>query len=225
MSFFKKRFTVFGRKTVFAKDEAIVEVIMKEFTIQDSNARCDGDSVSDAEDVGPPLGDRRVDVFVPQYEVAENRARIGSCCTVVIWNRVQFDYAVSLLSAGLSFRQISKVVKDNRDRLGAAGTIGCVCKGDASKFAPITCVFGLQILDDMMWHNCAYSLATAVSTNDFGNSHLDVRIRIPGIGLFPAWEEKIIGLSGDGLSNTTGYNIGLSTGLSKVFIGGKLFGV
>ncbi|CAN8074507.1 unnamed protein product [Agarophyton chilense] len=183
MSFFKKRFTVFGRKTVFAKDEAIVKVIMKEFTIPDSNARCDGDSVSDAEDVGPPLGDRRVDVLVLQYEVAENRARIGSCCTVVIFNPVKFDYAVSLLSDGLSFRRISKVVKDNRDRVGAAGVIGCVCDGDASNFAPITCAFRLQILDDMMWYNWAYSLATAVSTNDFGNSHLDVRIRILGIGV------------------------------------------
>ncbi|CAN8076858.1 unnamed protein product [Agarophyton chilense] len=94
--------------------------------IPDSNARGDDDSVSNADDVEFLSGDGGIDIFVPQHKVAENVAKIVSCDTLVIRNLVQFDYVVSLLSACLSFRQTSKAVQENRDRLGAACTISCV---------------------------------------------------------------------------------------------------
>ena len=66
-------------------------------------------------------GDRGMRVFTPQQVTADDGSQIISCYSVSIPNILQFDYVVSLLAAGLSFRQIARVVRENRDRLG------CLC--------------------------------------------------------------------------------------------------
>lgn len=135
---------VVGRKRVLAVDKSIVEEIMKGFRNPGSNALGDDYSEWDADNVGPPPGDLGMDIFVLQHDIAENGAKIVtiwarfsflvktvqhdtvSCYTVLISNPAQFDYVVSRLSAGLSFRQVSKFVKESRDRLGAADTTSYV---------------------------------------------------------------------------------------------------
>lgn len=72
-----------------------------------------------------------MNVLVPQYVVADDGIKVASCYNVTIQNPMQFYYILSLLSSGLSFRQISSVVQENRDILGAAFKISCVSEGDA----------------------------------------------------------------------------------------------
>ena len=87
---------------------------------------------------------------------------------------------MALLSAGLLFHQISRVVQENRDRLGAASKLGGVYEGDASNFSRVTCSLDLQMIADLMLHSWVLSVATDVSTDGFGSSHLDVHILMPG---------------------------------------------
>ena len=73
-----------------------------------------------------------------------------SCYQVTLSNPLQLDYVVSLLSAGMSFRQISQVVLENRDQIGSALNTGCVSEGEASFFSMIVCSVGLQVLADVI---------------------------------------------------------------------------
>ena len=43
------------------------------------------------------------------------------------------------------------------------------------------CEFGLQLLADVIGQAWAFDIGSDVSTDDFGSSHLDVRVRFPGI--------------------------------------------
>ena len=43
------------------------------------------------------------------------------------------------------------------------------------------CEFGLQVLADVIGLARAFAIGSDVSTDDFGSSHLDVRVRFPGI--------------------------------------------
>ena len=73
--FFKKRYTIIGGKRVFTVNNVIVEVIVQEFML--SAARVDNDDNNDGK--RPIPGYRGMDMFVPQYVVAENRAKVMSC--------------------------------------------------------------------------------------------------------------------------------------------------
>ena len=103
-----------------------------------------------------------------------------SCYFIAIHNPLQYDYIVALLSAGLSFCQTLRVIQENRDILGASIKLGGVSEGDASNFSRITYALGIQMIADLMSHSWAFLVATDVSTDGFGSSHLDLRIRIPG---------------------------------------------
>jgi hypothetical protein len=52
-------------------------------------------------------------VFEPAYVIESDGSKTISCYRVTISNALQFDYVASLLAAGLSFRQISRVVREN----------------------------------------------------------------------------------------------------------------
>ena len=94
----------------------------------------------------------------------------------MIQNLLQFNYVVSLLSAILSFRQISRVGQENYDRLGVAINMACVSDGDVSNFLRITWALGLQLIAYLMSRTWSFLVATDVSTDDLEKSHLDVRI-------------------------------------------------
>ena len=44
----------------------------------------------------------------------------------------------------------------------------------------VTCTLNLQMISDLMSHSWAFSVATDMSMDGFGISHLDVRIQMPG---------------------------------------------
>lgn len=121
-----------------------------------------------------------MNIFVPHYAVADDGAKVISCFAVTIWRPVQFDYVVSLLSFILSFRLISKAYQENLVRLGAAIKIDSVFERDAYNVSRITCALGLQIIAPLMDRRRALSVAADVSTDDFGRSHVDDCIRMPG---------------------------------------------
>ena len=255
-AFFKKRSTIIDSKLVFTVDKAIVKVTVKEFMLP--AARGDDDDDDDGE--VPIPGDCGMNMFVTQYVVADDGTKVVYCYLVTIHNPLQYNYIVALLSDGLSFRQISRVVQENRDRLGSASKLGGVSEGDASKFLRVTCNLGLQMISELMSLSWAFSVENDVSTDGFGSSHLDVRIQRPGrdvaddifsfyllaVPLFkaahsgaslfisflkvfdalcPAWKAKIICSSTDSAKSMTGCNVGFTTQLANVVIGGKLYRV
>ena len=64
----------------------------------------------------------------------DDASKVVSCYQVTLSNLLQFNYVVSLLASGLSFRQISQVVLENYNQLGCAVKTGCVSEGEASCF-------------------------------------------------------------------------------------------
>ena len=70
-----------------------------------------GDDDNEGDGKGHISGDRGMDMFVPQYVVADDGAKVVSCYFVTIHNPLQNDYIVALLSAGLLFRHIFRVVQ------------------------------------------------------------------------------------------------------------------
>lgn len=101
----------------------------------------DGNDNNDSE--GLPPGDRGINIYVPQYSMTDDGSKIFSCFTVTTQHPAQFNYVVSELSVDLSFRKISKVCQESRDRLGAAIKIVSFSEGDASNFleSPAPSVF------------------------------------------------------------------------------------
>ena len=171
-AFFEKRSTIIGGKRIFTFNKAIVEVIVQAFMLPAAH----GDDADDDDGKGPIPVDSGTSMFVPQYVIAGDGAKVLSCYLVMINNLLQYDYIGALLSAGLSFCQISRVVQENRDRLGAASKLGGVSEGYASNFLRVTCNLSLQMIADLMSHSWAFLLATDVSTDGFVSSHLNVRI-------------------------------------------------
>lgn len=185
-AYYEKRSTVVGRKRIVTIDKNIVEVIVSELLLGGNDSNEDEnpeDEEINTSTAGTRLraGDRGMEVFTPQLVAADDGSQIVSCYTVSIPNILQFDYVISLLGAGLSFRQISRVVRENRDRLGCASKTGCISDGEVSCFARIVCAIGLQIISEIMSRSWAFAVGSDVATNDFGHSHLDVRVRFPGI--------------------------------------------
>ena len=117
-----------------------------------------------------------MNMFVPQYMVADDGAKVVSCYLVTIHDPLQYDYILAILSAGLLFCQILRVVQENRDQLGAASKLGSLSEGDASNFSRVTCAISLQMISYLISHSWVFSVATGVSTDGFGRSHLDVHI-------------------------------------------------
>ena len=126
-------------------------------------ARGDDDNNDDGKGLIP--GNIGMNIFVAQYVVANNGAKFVSCYLVTIHNPLQYDYIVALLSAGLSFRQISRVVQDNHNLLGAASKLGGVSEGDTSNFSRVTCALGLQMIADLMSNSWVFSVANDVLTD------------------------------------------------------------
>lgn len=94
---------------------------------------------------------------------------------------MEFDYVVSLLATGLSFNQISTVIDCNRIVLETAGKQKSLSPGEFSCTSRIVCSIALPLLSDLMENSWTLSIATDASTGEFGNVHLDVRIRLPSV--------------------------------------------
>ncbi len=84
----------------------------------------------------------------------------------------QFD----LVAAGLSFRQIAKVIRSDRENLNAAAKIGSVSHGEASCMTRIGCAIGLQSLSEIMKAHWAFSIGADEASEQGQDSHLDVRV-------------------------------------------------
>jgi hypothetical protein len=91
----------------------------------------------------------------------------------------QLWYVQRLFGCGLSFMQCAKVVSASREELGQAAKIGCASKNDVARIARITCALSLELLNEMMRASWAYSIGLDASTDSFGVSMLNLRIRIP----------------------------------------------
>lgn len=101
--------------------------------------------------------------------------------TVHIKHKRQFDHVVDLLAAGLSFRQISKVVRSDRENLGAAAKVGTLSPGEASNYARLAAAIGLQALSEIMKVSWCFSIGADESNDESGDPHLDSRIRFPPV--------------------------------------------
>eukprot|EP00171_Calliarthron_tuberculosum_P018275 IDg18275t1 len=187
-AFFEKRSTIVGKKRIFRIDKNIVEVIAKEMLMPQQADYTGGDDDEDGvgHRDGVPAGDLGMSVFEPVYVndrySAHSDDDVGaemgvSCYQVTVSNPLQYDYVVSFLGARLSFRKISKVVLENRDNLGCAVKTGYVSDGDASCFSRILSAVHLQVLAELMATSWAFAVGSDVSTDDFRNSQLDVRVR------------------------------------------------
>ena len=107
--------------------------------LQTVEATDDENGEGDCPHDGVPLGDLGIRVLQPIYVNDEDNSnsdndasKVVSCYYVTLYGMLQFDYVVSLLAAGLSFRQISQVVLENRNQLVCTVKTGCVSEGEAS---------------------------------------------------------------------------------------------
>ncbi len=71
------------------------------------------------------------------------------------------------------------MVSTSREELGHVTKIRCVSKNDMARIARITCAFSLEMLSEMMRTSWAYSVGLNASTDSFGVSMFDLKIRIP----------------------------------------------
>lgn len=158
-AFFNKTAHMQGT-TTFSLNKDVVEVAVKELLV-DGQEKLDGDLAMRA--------------FVPVKDDAGNVLSY----TVTIKRKAQFDHVLELVAAGLSFRQIEKVVRSDRVNLGASGKLPPVSPGEASNLARLACAIGFQYLSEIMNESWAFSIGADESNNDGQDSHLDVRIRFP----------------------------------------------
>ena len=73
-AFFEKRSTIIGVKRVFAVDKAIVKVIVQEFML---TTLC-GEDDNDNDGKGALTGDHGMNMFLPQYVIANDGAKVVS---------------------------------------------------------------------------------------------------------------------------------------------------
>ena len=128
------------------------------------------------------------DLAMKAFKHVKNEAGEVVSYMVTIENKAQFDHVCELVSACLSFRQVAKVVKSDRENLKAAARISSVSSGQVATLARIACAIGLQTLSEIMQDSWAFSIGADESNND-GDSHLDCRVRFPPIVGFEASEE------------------------------------
>jgi hypothetical protein len=167
-SFLEKQAMYTGGSQRFTISKDIVEVVIR-------------DMMFDEEEV--LSGDIAMKAFVPNFNLRDNGSKQLIDYRVITHNRIQLDYVASLLAAGLSFQQISRVIKENRERLGTGAKTGCVSPGDASSLARIICAVCLQMISDLMYATWAFAIAADVSTDNSGSSHLDTRIRLAPVSV------------------------------------------
>lgn len=105
-AFVEKLSTIIWCKRMITIDKAIVEEIAQELMLPAvrENESNDGD---DPEGLSP--SDFGINIFFPQYAVADDWSKVVSCYTITNQNPVQLAHVVSLLSVGHLFCQISKV--------------------------------------------------------------------------------------------------------------------
>lgn len=164
-AFFFKQDDVEG-KLSYSIDKDIVEVVIKDMLFDDD----DGDDDSSARD-------NAIKAFKP----VKNEAGEVISYTVTVQKKAQFDHVLELVSASLSFRQIAKVVRSDRENLGTAAKIGPVSPGEASDMARIACAIGLQALSEIMKASWAFSIGADESNSDGQDSHLDLRVQFPAL--------------------------------------------
>jgi len=112
-------------------------------------------------------------------EVHNSNNELVSSYNIRINNFDQLRYVQRLLGCGLSFMQCAKMVSASQEELGQAAKIGCASENDVARITRIICVLSLEMLSEMMRASWAYSVGLDASTNSFGVSMLDLRIRIP----------------------------------------------
>ena len=123
-AFFENPSTIVGKKRIFTTNKNIVEVILKEMLmpLKTVKATDDENGEDNCPRNGVTPGDRGMRVLQPIYmndednsDSDDDASKVVSCYQVTISNPLQFDYVVSLLADGMSFRKISQVVLENRD--------------------------------------------------------------------------------------------------------------
>jgi hypothetical protein len=164
-AFYEKQEVHDGGKRYFTISKNIVDVIVREMLFDD-------DEESNAIETA-------MKKFVPNYKLNPDGSKEVLNYQAIIKSSVQLDYVVRLLAAGLSFNQISRVCLENRELLGTTSKTGSMSPMAASDMARVICAASLQILSDLMESCWSFAIAADVSsTDDFGCSHLDTRIRI-----------------------------------------------
>jgi len=165
-AYFEKQSVFDGGKLLINISKKIVEVAIKELLFDD-----------DEEIAGDMAVNRFEPVFANTEDGMEDNSNIVSY-RVVVKNRIQFDYVVALLAKNLSFRQISGVIKENRDLLGTVAKTGYASHGDVSTISRIVCASALQMITHLLKASWAFAIGADVSTDSYGNSYLATRIRL-----------------------------------------------
>lgn len=160
-AFFFKKSDVNGALS-YSIDKDIVEVVIRDMLF-DENELIAGD------------------IAMKAFKPVTNEAGEVLSYTIHIKNKPQFDHVCELLSASLSFRQISKVVRSDRENLCASSKVGCISPGEASNIARLACAIGLQAMAEIMRACWAFSIGADESNDEGGDPHLDSRIRFPPI--------------------------------------------
>jgi hypothetical protein len=107
-AFFEKRVTIDSRNRVFSLDKGVDKVDHKML----HNPNHEDHKLA---------GDCAMEVFSLVFVIENDDSKTIVHNNVVVSTAVEFEYVVSLLAAGLTFNQISKVVDSNRDVFGTAG--------------------------------------------------------------------------------------------------------
>lgn len=167
-AFFDKRVNIEDRHRIVSIDKNIVEVVVYEmlYNLNDENHQL--------------ASDRAMDVFKPVLSIKDDGSKIVERFNVVISAPMEFDYVVSLLATGLSFNQISTVIDCNQTVL-ETGKQKSLSPREVFYTSRIVCSIALQLLSDLMRNSWAFLIATDASTDEFGNDHLDARIRLPSV--------------------------------------------
>lgn len=185
-AFYQNRVAENGNKKYFSLSRPMVEVAIKEILFRDddfededgddSNASDDDETTKNRKKRLP--GDIAMDVFIPEYEEKTSGVRTLAGYHVELRRQTEFDYVVRLLASGLQSNQISTVFDANRDILGTAGKHKSLSPGEVATLSRVVCAIALQLLSDLLCGVWAFSIAADASTDQLGNSHLDIRLRL-----------------------------------------------
>ncbi len=143
-------------------DKDIVEVVVKELLI-DNQEKLDGD------------------IAMRAFKAIKDDSGEVLSYTVAVNKKAQFNHVFHLVAPGLSFRQIAKVIRSDRENLDAAAKIGSLSHGEVSSMARNGCAIGLQSLSEIMKAHWAFSIGADEANEQGQDSHLDVRIRFPPV--------------------------------------------
>ncbi|KAI2498048.1 hypothetical protein MHU86_16421 [Fragilaria crotonensis] len=91
-------------------------------------------------------------------------------------SKLQFYSCIKMVSSGLSFRQVSKVMQDMKETLRLA-TLGSMSPQKVSSYVRIACAANLQTISAILKDSWAFSIALD-GGNKSDTSYLDVRLRV-----------------------------------------------